>query len=128
MHAWEVAVVDVAMRDVRAMTVLIVDPLLPAPVRVDSNEIVNIGMLISSRASRVKLARGSEVVLADGYVFATPRDFEGARIAMVESAFFDLVGLRLVIEGIRTSRSKKLEVAPQKNTEAYLLHERDEVL
>ena len=128
MHAWEVAVVDVAMGYIRAVAVLLVDPLLPAPVRVDSNEIVNIGMLISSRASRVKLARGSEVVLADGYVFATPRDLERARIAMVESAFFDLVGLRLVIEGIRTSRSKKLEVAPQKNTEAYLLHERDEVL
>lgn len=50
---------------------------------------------------------------------------------MVESAFLDLVRLRLVIAGVRTSRSKSPKIARYRRMQApilYLFHERDKIL
>lgn len=107
MHAWEVAIVDVAVRDIRAVAVLLVDPLLPATVGVDGDKIVDVGVLVASRTSGVELASGGKVVLADRDVLAAPRDLQRTLVAVVECAFFDLIGLSLMIEGVSTSRSNQ---------------------
>ena len=72
MHAWEVAIVDVAMGYIRAVTVLLVDPLLPAAIGVDRNEVVYVRVLVASRAGSIELACGGEIVLSDGDVLPAP--------------------------------------------------------